>query len=156
MGVNQPEGTAMEHCEKTVSTALRDDLIRALSGICRLEAFSVLEDLLQGESLVLQYLSAHRGEEVFPSVLSSVCRLSRPRITGTLKSLQQKGQVQLEPSDRDRRMVRVSITEEGMRRIGGQVEKLADQFDRMIAGLGEEDARRLVELVDRGVAVVSE
>ena len=144
----------MEHCEKTVSTALRDELIRALSGICRLEAFSVLEDLLQGESLVLQYLSADRGEEVFPSVLSDACRLSRPRITGTLKSLQQKGQVQLEPSDRDRRMVRVSITEEGMRRIGGQVEMLADQFDRVIEGLGEEDARRLVELVDRGVAAM--
>lgn len=146
----------MEHCEKTVDTTLRDELIRSLSGICRLEAFSVLEELLQGESLVLQYLSAHREDEVFPSVLSDACRLSRPRITGTLKSLQQKGQVRMVPSDRDRRMVCVSITEAGVQRIGGQVAKLACQFDRMIDGLGKEDACRLVELVDRGVAAMEE
>ena len=146
----------MDRCESATNTALRDELIHALSGICRLEVFAVLEDLLQGESLVLQYLSAHRGEEVFPSVLSDACRLSRPRITGTLKSLQQKGQVDMVPSDRDRRMVRVFITEAGVQRISGQVAQLADQFDRMIAGMGDEDARRLVELVNRGVAVMQE
>ena len=136
--------------------ALREELIRALSGICRLEAFGVLEELLQGESLVLQYLSAHQGEDVFPSVLSDACRLSRPRITGTLKSLQQKGQIQMEPAGHDRRMVRVSITDAGLQRIGGQVEKLAKHFDRMIFGVGAEDTRKLVELIDRGVAVMED
>jgi len=136
--------------------ALREELIRALSGICRLEAFGVLEELLQGESLVLQYLSAHQEEDVFPSVLSDACRLSRPRITGTLKSLQQKGQIQMEPAGHDRRMVRVSITDAGLQRIGGQVEKLAKHFDRMIFGVGAEDTRKLVELIDRGVAVMED
>lgn len=136
--------------------ALREDLIRALSGICRLEAFGVLEELLQGESLVLQYLSAHRGSEVFPSVLSEACRLSRPRITGTLKSLRQKGQIVMEPFGQDRRMVRVAITEAGLQRIGGQVEKLAAYFDRMIAGVGAEDAGRLAKLIDRCVAVMED
>ena len=142
--------------EKNENSILRDELIRALGGICRLEAFGVLEELLQGESLVLQYLSAHREEDVFPSVLSDACRLSRPRITGTLKSLRQKNHIRMEPSGSDRRMVRVSITEEGLQRIAGQVEKMAEYFDRMIDGVGAEDASRLAKLIDRCVAVMEE
>lgn len=135
---------------------VRNELVRSLEGIYQLRAFSALAELLQGESLVLQYLAAHQGEEVYPSVLSSALHLSRSRITGTLNSLRGKDCVAMEPSLQDRRMVRVAITEAGRELIQQQMGGMLAYFDRMIAGLGVDSARTLIELIDRCVAVMED
>lgn len=138
------------------TTLLRSDLIRALGDIYRLEAFSALESLLQGEALVLRCLAERRGEAVYPSDLSRVLRLSRSRITGALTSLRRKGLVVMEHSQADRRRVRISITAEGQALIGRQLRQMEAYFDRMLAGLGQTDAETLIALMDRCVAVMED
>lgn len=142
--------------ERYDNAAARDALMHSLAGVYRLEAFGALAEMLQGESLVLQYLAEHRGEPVFPSVLSGACRLSRSRITGTLNSLKRKGFLEMEGDSRDRRMVRVRITGEGLAFIRGRMERVAAYFDKMIAGVGAEDACALAAMIDRCVAVMED
>jgi len=142
----------MEH---STHFALRESLLASLRNIYRLKAFGTLAELLQGEALILQYLKAARGSgPVYPSVLSEQLHLSRSRITGALNSLQRKEFVTLEPSPEDRRRVRVAITEAGCGQIDRQIEQMLAYFDRMLDGLGEQDARTLIALMDRCVAIM--
>ncbi|MBU5625902.1 MarR family transcriptional regulator [Oscillibacter sp. MSJ-2] len=134
--------------------ALREALIRSLGDIYRLEAFSALGDLLQGESMVLHFLLAARGAPMFPSALSQELRLSRSRITAAVNSLRRKGLVATEPCREDRRMVLVSLTEKGRELIVEKEGRMASYFDRMIKGLGPADTQRLIELIHRCVDVM--
>lgn len=136
--------------------AQREALLSTLEEIYRLPAFDELAALLHGEARVLQYLALHQGETVFPSGLAQALKLSRPRITAALSSLKRKGFLTLRPSRQDRRMVQVSITEEGLRQIAGQYEAVRAYFDRLLAGLGAEDSLALVRLAARCAQVMKE
>ena len=138
------------------ATALRKELILSLRDVYQLKAFGALEDLLQGESLVLQYLAAHQAEDLYPSDLSRELRLSRSRITGALNSLRQKGFVDMQHSQTDRRRVHVRITPEGLALLMEKLGKMDRYFDQMIAGLGDEDATELIRLIRRCVEVMTE
>ena len=72
----------------------------------------------------------------------------------TLASLRRKGRIAMELSHRDRRRVKVFLSDEGLRLAGEKQEQLERYFDRMIAGLGEEDAAALISLIDRCVQVM--
>lgn len=133
---------------------LREDLIRSLNRIYRLEAFSALSDLLQGETLVLHFLSLSPDRAVFPSALSQGLHLSRSRITAMVQSLRRKGLVSTVPSPDDGRMVLISLTGEGQQLIGEKVARMEAYFDRMIEGIGAADAGTLIGLIDRCVDVM--
>ena len=137
-------------------TELREELLRDLEALYQLPAFSDLAALLQGEARVLQYLALRRGEDVYPSELAEALRLSRPRITAALSSLQRKGFLTLTPSQEDRRKVFVRVTEAGMAQIAGQYETVRGYFDRLLTGLGAEDSRELSRLVGRCAQVMKE
>lgn len=136
------------------TTALRRELIRSLQDVYQLEAFSALAELLQGESLVLNCLLAHREGVVYPSDLSRELHLSRPRITAALQSLQRKELIAMHRSPADRRRIQVSITDAGREAIGGRLVRMHAYFDKMLSGLGEPDARTLIRLIDRCVEVM--
>ena len=135
---------------------LRRQLIASLRSIYDLEAFGALADLLQGESLTLNFLLEHRGQEVYPSDLSRELHLSRSRITGALASLSRKGLVVTRHSQADRRRVRVAITDHGAEQITGKLQRMEAYFDRMLEGLGEADARTLIALIRRCVEVMDQ
>ena len=135
---------------------LRHQLIASLRNIYNLEAFGALADLLQGESLALQFLWEHRGQEVYPSDLSRELHLSRSRITGALASLSRKGLVVTHHSQADRRRVQVAITDQGVELITGKFRQMEAYFDQMLEGLGETDARTLIALIQRCVEVMDQ
>ena len=135
---------------------LRHQLIASLRSIYDLEAFGALADLLQGESLALNFLLERRGQEVYPSDLSRELHLSRSRITGTLTSLGRKGLVETRHSQADRRRVQVAITDQGAALIAGKLARMEAYFDRMLEGLGETDARTLIALIRRCVEVMDQ
>ena len=136
--------------------ALRQELIGSLKDVYELKAFATLEDLLQGEFRVLQYLAAHQSEAVYPSDLSRELRLSRSRITGALTSLRQKNCVEMHHSQTDRRRVQVTITQEGLGVLMEKLDRMARYFDHMIAGLGDADTTELIRLIRRCVEVMQE
>lgn len=135
---------------------LRQQLIASLRSIYGLEAFGALADLLQGESLALNYLWEQRGREVHPSDLSRDLHLSRSRITGALTSLRRKGLVETRRSQTDHRRVQVAITDRGAELIAGKLRRMEAYFDRMIAGLGGAETRRLIDLIEACVEVMGQ
>lgn len=135
---------------------LRQQLIASLRSIYGLEAFGALADLLQGESLALNYLWEQRGREVHPSDLSRDLHLSRSRITGALTSLRRKGLVETRRSQTDHRRVQVAITDRGAELIAGKLRRMEAYFDRMIAGLGDAETRRLIDLIEACVEVMGQ
>lgn len=136
------------------TAVLRRDLIGSLQSVYQLEAFSALAELLQGESLVLNCLLSHQEGVVHPSDLSRELHLSRPRITAALSALQRKGLIAMRRSPTDRRRIQVSITQTGREVIGGRLERMQTYFDKMLSGLGEADARTLIDLINRCVEVM--
>ena len=133
---------------------LQRDLIGSLQRVYQLEAFSALAELLQGESLVLNCLLSHQEGVVHPSDLSRELHLSRPRITAALSALQRKGLITMRRSPTDRRRIQVSITQAGREVIGGRLVRMRSYFDKMLSGLGEADARTLINLINRCVEVM--
>jgi DNA-binding MarR family transcriptional regulator len=140
------------HTEASVK--LRGELIRSLKSIYALDAFGALANLMQGESLVLNYLLECRGKPVNPSALSEGLHLSRSRITGALNSLRRKGWIETVPSSEDHRRLQVFITDAGAAQISGQLAEMSAYFDQMIAGLGADDAAELIHLMNRCVDVM--
>lgn len=136
------------------TAALRRELIVSLQNVYQLDAFSALAELLQGESLVLNYLIFHQEKAVYPSDLSQELHLSRPRITAALRSLQRKDLIAMHRSPTDGRRVQVSITDAGRETIGARLTRMQAYFDKMLSGLGEADARTLIRLIDRCVEVM--
>lgn len=136
------------------TTVLRQELIGSLQSVYHLEAFSALAELLQGESLVLNCLLSHGEGVVHPSDLSRELHLSRSRITAALSALRRKGLIAMHPSPTDRRRVHVSITQAGAEVIGGRLARMRSYFDKMLSGLGEADARTLIDLINRCVEVM--
>lgn len=138
------------------TSVLRQELILSLKDVYEMKAFATLEDLLQGEFRILQYLAAHQAEAVYPSDLSRELRLSRSRITGALTSLRQKNCVEMHHSQTDRRRVRVTITQEGLGLLMEKMNGMAQYFDHMIAGMGDADTLELIRLIRRCVEVMQE
>ena len=135
--------------------ALRNELLDSLYHILELEAFSTLDDFLQGETLLLRELALRQGP-VCPSDLSDLVHLSRPRITAALSALRRKGLVRTEPSQADRRRVEVTITPAGLDLIGERVGRLNAYFDRLVLGLGAERTHELIRLIDRCVGIMED
>lgn len=135
--------------------AVRNELLDSLYHILELEAFSTLDDFLQGETLLLRELALRQGP-VCPSDLSDLVHLSRPRITAALAALRRKGLVRTKPSQEDRRRVEVTITPAGMALIGEKVGQLNAYFDRLVLGLGAEKTYELIRLIDQCVGIMED
>ena len=136
--------------------ALRNELLTSLYQILELDAFSVLDDFLQGETLLLRALMLSEGRPVNPSDLSDALHLSRSRITAALSALRRKGLVKMRMSEADRRRQDVTLTEEGLAVISEKVGQLNAYFDQLVEGLGGRETHRLIHLIERCVAVMEE
>ncbi len=70
-----------------------------------------IDEFLVGECAVLLYLYHTDGE--YPSKLSTFLDVSRARITSVINTLKNKGYVEIKNEEKDRRKVKVFITNEG-------------------------------------------
>lgn len=135
---------------------LKDQLIRSLSKIYLMDAFSQLTEFLQGELRLLYFLLVNQDLELSPSILSQKLHISRPRITAALTALRNKGFVTTEVSSQDRRRVYVNLTAKGKFFIDLKKEKIEDNFELFVKGLGEDNALELIRLVNLIVNVMEE
>ena len=134
---------------------LKDKLIDSLGKIYYMEAFSQLTEFLQGELYVLHFLSQNKGMEINPSILSDRLHISRPRITAALTALRNKGYVETEMSEDDRRRILVILTDEGLTFIENKQKNVENNFELFVEGLGEENASELIRLVELTVEIMT-
>jgi DNA-binding MarR family transcriptional regulator len=143
-----------------VEETLSQTLIRVLRHIGRVQLYGrMVEGCTVGESILLFVISRHlrlhqRGPKV--SELGSLLRVKTPSVTQMINGLEARGLVERGPDPEDRRVVRVRLTEEGLRIMRGAEESLRKEMEGLIARLGEERARMLVELLGEAIQYFEE
>ena len=87
--------------------------------------------------------------EIKPSQISALMGLQQPSITPSLRSLEERGYVCRHNSDQDRREVYFSVTEKTREMAAEERRRTAQMFAGLAEYLGEEDTRKLMEIMER-------
>ena len=138
-----------------VEESLSQALIRVFRQIGRVQWYGrMVEGCTLGETILLfvirRYLHSHqRGPKV--SELGGFLRVTTPSVTQMINGLEARGLVERGPDPEDRRVVRVRLTEEGLRVTQEAEESMRKETEGLIERLGEERARLLVELLSEAI-----
>ncbi len=111
--------------------------------------FENLFRLFQGEDRILYYLSTQNRADITPSELSERLHITRARATAAVQELERKQYVARIRSQKDKRRIYLSITEDGTSYIRHRVESAQNQSRELLAALGESDAAEMIRLLLR-------
>ena len=98
-------------------------------------------------------------EPMTHSELAECSNVTKGTITGLIDGLEREGLVRREPSDTDRRVIRVDLTDAGVARVRQLLPSHLTRLSRMMAKLSRAEQKTLVALlrkVQAGVAAVRE
>lgn len=135
---------------------LKTCLIKSLEKVYYMEAFSQMTEFLQGELYLLKFLAENTDEEFGPSELSDNLNISRPRITTTISALRKKKFVITEPDKEDRRRLKIKITDKGEKFIEKKQEKVIENFDVFIDGIGADDTLELIRIINLAADIMND
>ncbi len=109
-------------------------------------------ELRAGELSILRCIQHHADPEtgeMRPSQISARLGLQQPTITPSLRALEEKGYLRRRNSDRDRREVYYSLTDQTRELAREESRRTAEMFSGLAGYLGEEDTARLMDIMDR-------
>ena len=130
-------------------TALRDGLIAELWRMNKMDIILHLREFVEGETAALWFLRS--CETATPSQISENLNVSRARAANILRSLRQKGFVEMEIASSDRRKMDVRLTDAGRRSLEEKYALLFRYFDLDVDVLGGEDIAELTRLLRKTV-----
>ena len=130
-------------------TALRDGLIAELWRMNKMDIILHLREFVEGETAALWFLRS--CETATPSQISENLNVSRARAANILRSLRQKGFVEMEIASSDRRKMDVRLTDAGCRSLEEKYAFLVRYFDLYVDVLGGEDIAELTRLLRKTV-----
>lgn len=146
---------------------LLGDVDRILRAMAKLQAVAEIPVRMSGMhkgefaalNTLMEVAKAKKSGEVPGLAISELSRelgISAAGVSQMANQLAAKGYVKRVQDDRDRRVVRLLLTERGVR-TGTQVqEQLRTLTERILCRMGEEDARIFVELADRASSIVAD
>ena len=114
-----------------------------------------INESLQGEAFILHYIASH-GVDVLPGEISGEMNVSSARIAAALNSLEGKGLITRQIDLNNRRQILVNITPEGKALADKQQATVMKGASKMLALLGEQDAREYVRITCRLAEIMSE
>ena len=106
-----------------------------------------------GEQFVLRELSM-KGTQT-PSQLASALRASSGRISTVLSSLEKKGWVTRDIDSKDRRIIRVNLTDSGREQSHRMIEEMRSAICWIFSQMGERRTREFVDLVSEFTTYMS-
>ena len=130
-------------------TELRDGLMHDLWRMNKMNLMVSLREFVEGETAALWFLHSCGAERVSPSQISENLHVSRARAANILRSLRNKGYVEMEISPEDRRKMDVFFTPKGKRFLEEKYDFLLRYFDLFVDVLGEADILELTRLLKR-------
>lgn len=107
----------------------------------------------RGEPFVLHYLAKHGPSA--PSQLAAALKVSSGRISTVLGALERKGYVTRSIDPKDRRGIRVTLTDAGNERIGRYRDEMRERICWVFSQMGERRTRELVDLTGEFTAYLS-
>lgn len=106
-----------------------------------------------GEQFVLRELSM-KGTQT-PSQLASALQASSGRISTVLSSLEKKGWVTRDIDSKDRRIIRVNLTDSGREQSHRMIEEMRSAICWIFSQMGERRTREFVDLVSEFTTYMS-
>ena len=134
---------------------LAAEMVKDLHQLQNLKPHKQLGECMQGEHFVIMYIAQQRGS-VLPSKISKIMGISSARIAAALNSLERKGLVTRQIDPNDRRRILVDLTPAGQAKAAAKTQLLRERTTLMLTLLGEDDAKDLVRLIKRLVALTPE
>lgn len=109
-----------------------------------------------GEFSMMQTIRHNdKGDGVTMSELSEFSQITKPAVSQIINVLEDKGYVERVTTKKDRRIVRVSLTEEGERAVKASCEIASRKLNKVLDRMGQEDADAFLELLDKFSTIVS-
>lgn len=138
----------MEHLEEI--TEPLHSIIRTLSGS---EFAATVGDFYRGESAVLNAIKILQGEheEVFPSMISTFLRITRPTVTQALRTLERKKLIERTIYNNDRRKIAISLTQAGESEVEIKQNEVDAWCSSMASRLGKENLISLLNAIQRAL-----
>lgn len=127
---------------------LRNSFTASLQELYDMEVIASLMEFCQGEIRVLLYLYTNSEQDIYPSELSDALFVSRQRITAILSSLRNKNYISMEIAEKDRRKMKVMLTECGKLYITEKQESAIKYIDSLIITLGENNITEFTRLLN--------
>lgn len=127
-------------------------LIERTAAMNRLMARTTIREFWKGETYVLFYL--YDVEASTPGELSAAMEISTARVATTLNALEEKGWIARQMDDRDRRKIRVTLTDAGRDFVKRQQQKLTADTEAILRALGERDAEEYLRIMDRVIEYI--
>jgi MarR family transcriptional regulator, organic hydroperoxide resistance regulator len=135
--------------------SLAEELFHIMTRTAKLPFQKKVDDLSHGERRILGYLTF--GKNGVPSGdLSDKLDLTTPRVASALNSLAEKGYIERNRDENDKRMVIVSITEAGKSFMMEEYNKLISMMQQTLERLGENDAQELIRIIKRIKEITNE
>jgi len=134
--------------------ALAARLLDSMRALHRARPQKHINESLHGEAYVLRFIMVQNGD-VLPSEISGEMGVSSARVAAALNSLESKGLITRRMAPRDRRKILVGITKEGKVQAEQQQEDVIAGAAKLLAMLGEEDAREYVRITGRLAKIAS-
>lgn len=128
---------------------LANELVRTTFGCGHRTPQGAADDFSRGEAAALGYLAHYEDKGVTPGALSQAMGVSSARTATILNNLERKGYVCRRHDTSDRRRVFVTITAEGRAFVAECYSRVVGQTARLLATLGEDDARDLIRIYGR-------
>lgn len=85
--------------------------------------------------------------------LCAETRILKSQMTAILRSLEEKGVIQRQRSQRDRRCIELKLLPEGYKRYVGGHQQVLMLVDRLIEAMGEDQVRILIPLLRQAVEI---
>lgn len=138
--------------------SLREQFLRVTMRFKRFEACSETScPLPQTELAVLSKASSCCGqgdEGVCVSSIHENLYISKPAVSQTLNSLEQKGYIHRTIDPSDRRKITVTLTVEGQRALDCAKGRFDMELDSVLEQFGAESVKSLVGLIDRLMNII--
>jgi DNA-binding MarR family transcriptional regulator len=141
--------------EEKTSLALTCDLFQLMKQFPRPKLKqSSIDGLTRSEYELLVMLVMHLGEanRAFTvTEISNLLQITPAGVTHLINPLEETGYVERRPDPKDRRIVRIGLTNQGTQAAQALISEVQEHLIGLVNRLGEEDSRTLIRLMSKAI-----
>lgn len=140
---------------------IQEEMFRAMFRLKHLNMSGMLKDISIGEYKILEMCSGcpacdDGGDGAYVSSMAAQMRVSAPAVSRLLKGMERKKYIARQADAKDRRNIRVFITEAGRAKREECREILQNYTERVISRMGEDNMLQLLNLFNQMLGVMED
>lgn len=139
---------------------ISEKLLKSMAAFESLDPAGFISGMTLSEFSVICCAQGHMlknsGQPAAVAEIAKQMSVSMPAVSRTLRTLQAKGWISRQNDDADRRSVKVTVTPEGAKIAGENLDRIAKAFNRAMSVFTEEEMRTIAELYSKFAAAMTQ